>query len=334
MAGLQPGRRCHLGGDRAADRGVSAAAELRQLQLNGTSGRLDRVLGELEPELTRSAAARLIKAGLVRLNGRLARPSEMALDGDLLEYELPPRRTEELQSEPISLDIVYQDEELVVINKPAGMVVHPGAGQSEGTLVHALLGLGGEWSKVGGSDRPGIVHRLDKGTSGLILAARNDLAHRQLAEQLRSRSLSRIYLVVVRGRVKADQGVLEGPIGRHPGGGLRRAVVEGGRPARTNFLTLARATAHTLLQCQLESGRTHQIRVHLTSLGYPVVGDELYGQIKPGDPPRPLLHAWKLRLRHPRDDRELSFMAEPPLDFRISWRGFSGSSVEPWRGEG
>jgi 23S rRNA pseudouridine1911/1915/1917 synthase len=213
---------------------------------------------------------------------------------------------------------VFEDEDLVVIDKPAGMVVHPAPGHHSGTLVHALLGLGGEWSSAGGETRPGIVHRLDKGTSGLIVAARNDAAHRALASQLRDRTMSRTYLAVVRGRVKAEAGELEGAIGRHPRERKRMAVVAGGRFARTRYRVVERRRTHTLLRCDLDTGRTHQVRVHLAALGHPIAGDGDYGGGEPGAS-RPMLHAWRLRLRHPRSGAEMSFEAEPPPDFDTFW---------------
>jgi 23S rRNA pseudouridine1911/1915/1917 synthase len=199
------------------------------------------------------------------------------------------------------------------------MVVHPAAGHHSATLVHALLGLGGEWSAAGGETRPGIVHRLDKGTSGLIVAARNDSAHRALAAQLGDRTMSRTYLTVVRGRVRADAGELEGAIGRHPRERKRMAVVAGGRFARTRYAVLERRRNHTLLRCDLDTGRTHQIRVHLAALGHPVAGDAEYGGRNAGAA-RPMLHAWRLKLRHPRTGEQMTFEAPPPPDFDAFWK--------------
>jgi 23S rRNA pseudouridine1911/1915/1917 synthase len=206
-----------------------------------------------------------------------------------------------------------------VVDKPAGMVVHPAPGHHSGTLVNALLGLGGTWSQAGGDVRPGIVHRLDKGTSGLIVAARNDGAHRALAAQLGERTLSRTYQAIVRGVVRTEAGELVGPIGRHPKERKRMAVVAGGRFARTRYAVLERAAAYTLLRCDLDTGRTHQIRVHLAALGHPVAGDAEYGGRHLSDPSRPMLHAWRLRLRHPRTGAEMSFEAAPPQDFQAFW---------------
>jgi 23S rRNA pseudouridine1911/1915/1917 synthase len=270
-------------------------------------------------DLSRSAAARLIKGHLVLVNGRPADPADRVSAGDVVDFEIPEAYIDEAAAEPIALNVLYEDEDLAVINKPAGMVVHPAPGHYTGTLVNALLGRGGSWSAVGGSTRPGIVHRLDKGTSGLIVVARNDVSHRKLSAQLKDRSLSRTYMAVVRGRVKEEAGELEGPIGRDPKERKRMAVVSGGRFARTRYQVVGRARTHTLLRCDLDTGRTHQIRVHLAALGHPIAGDAEYGGRKPGEPQRPMLHAWRLRLRHPRTQAEMSFEAPPPADFDAYW---------------
>ena len=242
--------------------------------------------------------------------------------GDIVDLEIPEAFVLEASAEQIPLDIVYEDGDLVVIDKPAGMVVHPAPGHYTGTLVHALLGRGGEWSAIGGAARPGMVHRLDKGTSGLIAVARNDQSHRSLSAQLKDRSLSRTYLAIVQGSVKDDAGELEGPIGRHPKERKRMAVVAGGRFARTRYQVVERKRTHTLLRCDLDTGRTHQIRVHLAALRHPVAGDSEYGGREQGalQPDRPMLHAWRLRLRHPRSGKEMSFEAPPPPDFETFWR--------------
>ncbi len=285
----------------------------------GAGGRLDRVLADLDPQLSRSAAGRLARGGLVAVNGRPGRPSDAVRPGDVLEYEPPEAVAVAPHPEAIPLAIVYDDADLVVIDKPAGMVVHPAAGHHTGTLVHALLGLGGRWSTIGGAARPGIVHRLDKGTSGLILAARTDQAHRALSGQLADRTLSRTYLAIVRGRLADDERVVEGPIARHPRDRLRMAVVEGGRPARTRVRPVEQRAGHTLVQCDLDTGRTHQVRVHLAALGHPVAGDDLYGRRRPGDPERPMLHAHRLRFRHPTTGELMTFESPPPADFAAFW---------------
>jgi 23S rRNA pseudouridine1911/1915/1917 synthase len=251
----------------------------------------------------------------------------------VVEYEVPEPVNLAPQPEAIPLHVLYEDEDLVVIDKAAGMVVHPAPGNWSGTLVHALLGRGGGWSTSGGAARPGIVHRLDKGTSGLMLAARSEGAHRSLTAQLAARTLKRSYLAIVEGVVRADAGILEGPIARDPKNRLRMAVVEGGRPARTRYAVVERRAGHTLVRCDLETGRTHQIRVHLASLGHPVAGDDLYGRRRApsgagrsrpapehaDEPARPLLHAWRLSFRHPGTGAEMSFEAPPPADFQGFW---------------
>jgi len=286
------------------------------------AARLDRFLAENAEDLSRSAAARLIKSHLVRVNGQTADPSDRVVVGDVVEFEIPEAYISAAAPESIPLEIVYEDDDLAVIDKPAGMVVHPAPGHHTGTLVHALLGRGGGWSAVGGVTRPGIVHRLDKGTSGLIVVARNDASHRALSSQLKDRSLSRTYMAIVRGLVKDEAGELEGPIGRDPNERKRMAVVSGGRFARTRYQVVERRGGHTLLRCDLDTGRTHQIRVHLAALGHPVTGDVEYGGGE-ASVARPMLHAWRLRLRHPRTGEEMSFEAPPPSDFQEFWAGLS-----------
>ena len=283
------------------------------------AARLDRFLSEQTSGLSRSAALRLIREGRVSVNGARARASDRIAAGDVIELEPYELSGREAAAEDIPLAVVYEDDDFLVIDKAAGMVVHPAAGHSTGTLVNALLGRGGTWSASGGEERPGIVHRLDKGTSGLMVVARNDATHRALAAQLGDRTLSRTYQAIVRGVVRTQAGELEGPIGRHPRDRKRMAVVRGGRFARTRYEVLERRRTHTLLRCDLDTGRTHQIRVHLAALGHPLAGDVEYGGRKPGEPSRPMLHAWRLRLRHPRTGEEMSFEASPPEDFNSYW---------------
>ncbi len=253
------------------------------------------------------------------INGRRADASDRVAAGDVVEFAIPEPAPARAAAEQLQLAVVYQDDDILVIDKPAGMVVHPAPGHYSGTLVNALLGLGGAWSGAGGEERPGIVHRLDKGTSGLIVVARTDAAHRALAVQLSDRTLSRTYLAIVRGAVKTRAGELEGPIGRHPKERKRMAVVRGGRFARTKYEVLERRRLYTLVRCDLDTGRTHQIRVHLAAFGHPVAGDPDYAGRRAGEPSRPMLHAWRLRLRHPRTGAEMSFETEPPADFNDFW---------------
>jgi 23S rRNA pseudouridine1911/1915/1917 synthase len=252
----------------------------------------------------------------VTLNGGKARAADHVHEGDVVELDFEAPTAARLEPESIPLEVVYEDQDLLVVVKPAGMVVHPSAGHGSGTLVHALLGRGGAWSTAAGEGRPGIVHRLDRGTSGLMLVARNDRAHRALAAQLANRALSRAYLAIVRGTVKDAAGELEGAIARHPRDRKRMAVVEGGRYARTRYEVVERLRGHTLVRCDLYTGRTHQIRVHLAAFGHPVAGDAQYGGAARGEPGRPMLHAYRLRLRHPSTGELLEFESEPPADFK------------------
>ena len=254
----------------------------------------------------------------MRINGQVARSSDRVAAGDRVDYETPETAAAEEVAGAPAVRIVYSDSDFEVVDKPPGVVVHPAPGHRSGTLVDALIARGGAWSTVGGENRPGIVHRLDKGTSGLIVVARNDASHRALSAQLSDRTLSRTYLAIARGRMRGEAGVLEGPIGRHPRERKKMAVVAGGRFARTRYQVLERKRTHTLLRCDLDTGRTHQIRVHLAASGHPVAGDDKYGGRESGLE-RPMLHAWRLRLRHPRTGQEMSFEAPPPPDFEIFW---------------
>jgi len=243
--------------------------------------------------------------------------------GDVVEFHAPAPTSLLPAPEQIPLEVLYEDEDFLVVVKPAGMVVHPAPGHSSGTLVHALLGRGGSWSSAGGEARPGIVHRLDRGTSGLMLAARNDAAHRGLAAQLAMRSLSRTYLAIVRGHPRSEAGAVEGAIGRDPRDRKRMAVVKHGRAARTRYRVLETRAGYSLLELDLDTGRTHQIRVHLTALGHPVAGDADYAGRRPGEPARPMLHATRLRLVHPSTGEQLEFSAPPPPDFTAYWESLA-----------
>ena len=276
--------------------------------------RLDRYLADNVSGLTRTAAGRLAREGHVRVNGEPARPADLVRRDDIVEFERAEPIATRPQAEAIPVEVLYEDADLVVVVKPAGMVAHPAAGHHTGTLVHALLGLGGTWSAAGGEARPGLVHRLDKDTSGVLVAARNDAAHQALSAQLADRTMSRTYQAIAVGKVAGPSGVLEGDIGRHPRDRKRMAVVNSGRSARTRYEVLEALRGHTLLRCDLETGRTHQIRVHLAAFGHPIAGDRVYGG--GGAAPRTMLHAWRLKLRHPRTGQEMSFESAPPEDFR------------------
>lgn len=281
--------------------------------------RVDRVVALLT-DLSRSAVARLIEAGDVAVDGiRVSAASQRVETGQRLGVVLPAPVDDRPTPDPgIELSVVHEDDDLVVIDKPAGMVVHPGAGHAEGTLVHALVHRYPELADVGEPHRPGIVHRLDRGTSGLLAVARSPAAYDDLVAQLAAHEPERIYTALVWGHPEADAGTIDAPIGRSPRHPTRMAVSEQGRPAVTHY-EVVRRFEHprpvSLMRCSLETGRTHQIRVHLRAIGHPVVGDRDYDGARPGlDPGRPFLHAGELRLRHPRDGRLRSFTAPLPDD--------------------
>jgi 23S rRNA pseudouridine1911/1915/1917 synthase len=237
--------------------------------------------------------------------------------GDKIEVTEPPPEKIQTEPEAIPLTILYEDDDLIVINKAAGMTVHPGAGQREHTLVNALLHHCSTLSGIGGKERPGIVHRLDKETSGCLVAAKNDVAHRELSKQFTARTVEKIYLALVAGKLRKETGVIENKIGRHPVHRQRMSVSSPrGRAAKTEYRVLRSSEQASLVECKLHSGRTHQIRVHLHHLGHPVLGDKIYAPKLAKDFPRQMLHAWKLGFRHPRSGEWMNFEAPLPDDFR------------------
>ena len=281
--------------------------------------RIDALLARLVPELTRSAAQRLLEEGLVTLGGVPVKKNRRTEPGEVYAALLPEPELPEPEPQDIPLDIVYEDADVVVVNKPRGMVVHPAPGHPDGTLVNALLWHCGEsLSGVGGERRPGIVHRIDKDTSGLIIAAKNDYAHLALSAQLADRSLSRVYEAVARGEFREEAGTVNAPIGRHPTERKRMAVTErGSRPAVTHWEVIARYRGWTHIRCRLETGRTHQIRVHMAYIGHPLLGDMVYGAKKPE---RGLegqcLHARELKFLHPRTGEAIHLSTELPEYFQ------------------
>jgi 23S rRNA pseudouridine1911/1915/1917 synthase len=288
--------------------------------------RLDVYLAGLLDGLSRSRLQRLINDGQVRVNDQPARPGSRLRRGDQLTWEIPPPRPSALEAEPMDLRVVYEDEDLAVVDKPAGLVVHPGPGHSTGTLVHGLLSRSPGWSTIGGTERPGIVHRLDRDTSGLLVVAKNDAAHRALARQLEQRVMTRQYRAIVIGEVGDAAAQIDAPIGRDKKHRQRMAVVAGGRSAITNFRRLALAPGHTLLEVTLETGRTHQVRVHLAYIHHPVLGDPVYGRRSPLIS-RPALHAERLTLRHPRTGQTMSWHSSPPFDFEQAWNLLSARTM-------
>ncbi len=279
--------------------------------------RIDRHLVRALPELSRSRIQQLIRAGFVRLNGATTRPHQVVRTGDQIELTNPTPEKIETRPEAIPLEILFEDDDLVVINKPAGMTVHPAAGHREHTLVNALLHHCPTLSGIGGKERPGIVHRLDKETSGCLVAAKNDVAHRHLSKQFAERSVDKIYLALVAGKLQKQTGVIEEKIGRHPVHRQRMSVSSPrGRAARTEYRVLFSNEQASLLECRLYSGRTHQVRVHLHHLGHPVLGDKIYAPRFAKNFPCQMLHALKLGFRQPRTGEWKNFEAPLPDDFK------------------
>ena len=282
----------------------------------GAAGeRLDRFLAGREPEVSRSHIQKLIESGCVLVNGRTAKANAKLREGDAVETELPEAQELEILPEDIPLDILYEDSDVIVINKARGMVVHPAAGAADGTLVNALLHHCEDLSGINGVIRPGIVHRLDKDTSGVMMAAKNDRAQVDLAEQIREKTAQRIYRAIVCGTIAEDRGEIRAPIGRHPTERKKMAVVPGGKEATTLFRVVERFPAHTLVECRLKTGRTHQIRVHMAYIGHPLLGDSKYGKKAP-DIAGQALHSCELSFTHPRTKERMTFAAEMPEDMK------------------
>ena len=273
------------------------------LTLDKSGERADAALARLCPMLTRSAAQKLLEQGAVYCGGKALKKNEKLREGDILEFDLPEAQEVSIEAEDIPLDVVYEDDDVIVINKPKGMVVHPAAGHWSGTLVNALMHhCKDSLSGINGELRPGIVHRIDMDTSGLLIVAKNDFAHQSLADQLQDHSLARTYECIVCGKIKEDSGTIDAPIGRHPADRKKMAVTEkNSRNAVTHWQVLERFDRYTRVQCKLETGRTHQIRVHLSWRNHPIVGDMVYGHKKPElGLDSQCLHAKELTFRHPR----------------------------------
>lgn len=277
--------------------------------------RLDKAVAELT-DLSRSLANEQIKDSRILVNGQAKKAKYAVKEGDVISYELPEPEVVEYVAEDIPLEIVYQDEDVAVVNKPQGMVVHPSAGHTSGTLVNALMYHIQDLSGINGVLRPGIVHRIDKDTSGLLMIAKNDQAHVALADELKDKKSLRKYWAIVHGNLPNDRGVIEAPIGRSEKDRKKQAVTAKGKPALTRFQVLERFGNYSLVELQLETGRTHQIRVHMAYIGHPVAGDEVYGPRKTLKGHGQFLHARTLGFTHPRTGEVLEFTAEAPAIFQ------------------
>ena len=281
--------------------------------------RLDAFVARVCPDLTRSAAQRLIEEGVVTRNGKNAKKNDKLNLGDEIEVTIPEPKEVDIVAKEMPLDIVYQDEDVLVINKPKGLVVHPAAGHQDDTLVNGLLfAMGDDLSGINGELRPGIVHRIDKDTSGLLAVAKNDLAHTMLASQLKDHSMYRMYDAIVCGTFREDSGTVDAPIGRHPSDRKKMCVTaRNSKEAVTHWEVVKRYRGYTHIRCKLETGRTHQIRVHMAHIGHPLLGDVVYGHKKPelGQDSQ-CLHAGALCFAHPRDGHPVMVFAELPEYFK------------------
>lgn len=291
-------------------------ADTLKLTVDDTlTGRIDKVLAHQFNQFSRSHLQKWIEDGNVRVNGQPVKPKYKLVVGDQVVIEPEAPQKVDLTPEKIPLDIVYEDDDVIVVNKPQGMVVHPAPGHPNHTLVNALL-YHSPLSTINGEFRPGIVHRIDKDTSGLLMVAKNDLAHRSLAAQLKAKTNQREYVALVHGVIKQDAGTINAPIGRSKKDRKKQAVVSDGRHAVTHFKVLHRFRHYTLVSCRLETGRTHQIRVHMKSIGHPLAGDPLYGPRKTLPGRGQYLHARLLGFKHPRTGKELVFTAPLPEYFQ------------------
>ena len=290
-----------------------------QFTVSGTVARLDQYLAAQGLGLTRSRLHALIEEGQVRLNGSWVKPAQRLRAGDRVSLTVPPPRELDLIPQDIPITVVYQDDQLIVLDKPAGLSVHPGPGHPDGTLVNALLARCPDIRGIGGAIRPGIVHRLDKDTSGLMVVAKTDQAHQSLSQQIKARQVTKGYLAVAMGVLVPSQGTIEAPIGRDPRNRKRMAVVTGGRAARTHYRIMDSYSCCQQVELYLESGRTHQIRVHLAYLGHPLLGDRLYGR---GSRllQRHFLHAHHLGFAHPLTGQPVEFRCGLPPDLQQALR--------------
>jgi 23S rRNA pseudouridine1911/1915/1917 synthase len=277
--------------------------------------RIDKVISSLNEEWSRTQVQQWIKDGNVMVNGKPVKPNYKCALNDRITIEIPEPEPLEVEPEEMDLDIYYEDKDVLVVNKPKGMVVHPAPGHTTGTLVNGLMAHCKDLSGINGVMRPGIVHRIDKDTSGLLMVAKNDLAHERLVEQLVEKTVTRKYYAIVHGVIPHEVGTIDAPIGRDPKDRQSMAVVDNGKPAVTHFRVLERLKDFTFIECELETGRTHQIRVHMKYIGYPLAGDPKYGPKKTIDANGQLLHAAVLGFNHPRTGEYMEFEAPLPKDF-------------------
>ena len=275
--------------------------------------RLDRFVSQNQPQLSRTFAHKLISEGHITVNGKAAKPGLKLESGDVILISVPPPEPDHLEAEDIPLNIIYEDDDLLIIDKPAGLTVHPAPGNPRHTLANAVLSYFPDLPTSADATRPGIVHRLDKDTSGLIIVAKNRLALNRLADQFKAHTVLKVYIVLVKGKLSPQKGFIEAPIGRDPRNRKRMAVVEKGRDARTEYKVIKYVGNSSLIEVRLETGRTHQIRVHLAAIGYPVVGDVIYG-VKSAFIARQFLHAHRLGFKLPSSNEYKEFTSELPPD--------------------
>ena len=290
----------------------------KEYEIKSNGIRLDKAIADIDPDISRMTVQKLIEEEKVFVNGKKEKASYKVKEGDKISLEIEGPKESKLKPEEIPLDVIYEDNDIIIINKAKGMVVHPGNGNPDGTLANAIMARCKEsLSGIGGEIRPGIVHRIDKDTSGIIIVAKNDKAHLNISEQIKEHKTTKTYLALVRGRVKENEATIDMPIARSKKDRKKMAVDKDGKKAVTHFKVLKRYPENTLLELVIETGRTHQIRVHLSEIGYPIVGDYTYsnGKNKFGVEGQ-MLHAYKIKFKHPATNEEVEFKAELPKYFK------------------